>query len=65
MTRSRNRPRTCAPEIAKVAAILQQELPVIPVVWYQHTVSVDKKLTGVVIDPLQRSYGLNTMSWSD
>jgi peptide/nickel transport system substrate-binding protein len=49
--------------IAKVAGILHQELPVIPVVWYQHTVSIDKKLEGVVIDPLQRSYGLSDMYW--
>ena len=52
-------------EIAKVAGILHQELPVIPVVWYQHTVSIDKKLEGVVIDPLQRSYGLSDMFWSE
>lgn len=51
--------------IATVAAVLQQELPVIPVVWYQHTVSVDKDLQGVVIDPLQRSYGLSDMYWAD
>lgn len=51
--------------IAKVAGILHQELPVIPVVWYQHTVSVDKNLGGVIIDPLQRSYGLSNMFWSE
>ena len=51
--------------IAKVASILHQELPVIPVVWYQHTVSIDKKLGGVVIDPLQRSYGLSEMYWTE
>ncbi len=50
--------------IATVADVLQQELPVIPVVWYQHTVSVDKNLQGVVIDPLQRSYGLSDMYWT-
>lgn len=51
--------------IAKVAATLHQELPVIPVVWYQHTVSVDKSLGGVVIDPLQRSYGISDMFWTE
>lgn len=51
--------------IAKVAGILHQELPVIPVVWYQHTVAVDTKLGGVVIDPLQRNYGLSTMFWTE
>lgn len=51
--------------IRKVATILHQELPVIPVVWYQHTVSLNKKLQGVVIDPLQRSYGLSNIYWAD
>ncbi|WP_251364760.1 ABC transporter substrate-binding protein [Falsiruegeria litorea] len=51
--------------IAKIAGILHQELPVIPVVWYQHTVAIDTKLGGVVIDPLQRSYGLSTMFWTE
>lgn len=50
--------------IATVANLLQQELPVIPVVWYQHTVSVDKNLEGVIVDPLQRSYGLSEMYWA-
>lgn len=50
--------------IAKVVNSLQQELPIIPIVWYQHTVSVDKNLNGVIIDPLQRSYGLSKMFWT-
>lgn len=54
-----------AANIAKVAGILHQELPVIPVVWYQHTVSMNKNLDGVIIDPLQRSYGLSEMFWSE
>lgn len=54
-----------ADSIATVAATLHQELPVIPVVWYQHTVSIDKKLGGVIIDPLQRSYGLGEMFWTE
>ena len=49
--------------IAKVAAALHEELPVIPVVWYQHTVSIAAGLDNVVIDPLQRSYGLSKLSW--
>ena len=51
--------------IAKVVNSLQQELPIIPIVWYQHTVSVDKNLNGVIIDPLQRSYGLSKMFWTE
>lgn len=51
--------------IATVAKELHQDLPVIPVVWYQHTVSIDKNLKGVIIDPLQRSYGLSDMYWAN
>ncbi|MFC3614877.1 ABC transporter substrate-binding protein [Lutimaribacter marinistellae] len=54
-----------AANIAKVATTLQDELPLIPIVWYQHTVSVAKGLDGVVIDPLERSYGLSRLSWSE
>ncbi|MDP5218951.1 ABC transporter substrate-binding protein [Ruegeria sp. 2205SS24-7] len=56
-------PEIRAESIAEVAGILHQELPVIPVLWYQHTVSIDKGLDGVIIDPLQRSYGLSEMYW--
>ncbi len=52
-----------AANIAMVTGILHAELPVIPIVWYQHTVSVAAGLKGVVIDPLQRSYGLSEVYW--
>ncbi|WP_299622127.1 ABC transporter substrate-binding protein [Pelagibius sp.] len=51
--------------IARVARILHDELPVIPIVWYQHTVAIASGLQGVIIDPLQRSYGLSKISWSE
>ncbi|MEL6478312.1 MAG: ABC transporter substrate-binding protein [Pseudomonadota bacterium] len=54
-----------AAKIARVTRILHDELPLIPIVWYQHTVSIAKGLENVVIDPLQRSYGLSAVSWSE
>ena len=51
--------------ISVVANRLQTELPVIPIVWYQHTVSIAKGLQGVIIDPLQRSYGLSEITWPE
>jgi len=51
--------------IGMVAAALQAELPVIPIVWYEHTVAIANGLQGVVIDPLQRSYGLSAVSWGE
>jgi len=54
-----------AADIALVAKAIHEDLPLIPVVWYQHTVSIAKGLNGVVIDPLQRSYGLSKVSWEE
>ena len=51
--------------ILKVARALHSELPVIPIVWYQHTVAVADGLRNVVIDPLERSYGLGDISWEE
>ncbi|MBW1946924.1 MAG: ABC transporter substrate-binding protein [Deltaproteobacteria bacterium] len=40
-----------------ILTILQEELPVIPVSWYEHIVSVSKKVGGIHIDPFElRSY---------
>jgi len=52
------------PLIKQVVAEIHKELPLIPVVWYQHTVSIADGLEGVVIDPLERSYGIQALSWS-
>lgn len=51
-----------ADNIALVANTLHEELPLIPIVWYTHTVAVSSTLENVIIDPLQRSYGLSLMS---
>jgi len=51
--------------IQKVVHALHSELPVIPIVWYQHTVAVADGLENVAIDPLERSYGLSIISWEN
>lgn len=47
----------------KVAAVLQQQLPVLPVAWYRQSAAVSKALRGVSLDPQERSYRLSSMSW--
>jgi peptide/nickel transport system substrate-binding protein len=47
-----------------IATVLQAELPVIPVAWYQHTATSSKRLGQVVIDPLERSYRIAQMVWA-
>ena len=53
-----------APKIGSVATAIHNELPLIPVLWYQHTVAYSKKLQNVSIDPLERSYGLDRIRWA-
>ena len=49
---------------ARVSSILNDQLPVIPIAWYQQTAAVSKAVTGVVIDPYERSFGLRGMSFA-
>lgn len=48
---------------ARVAAVLQAELPVIPVTWYRQQVAVGMRVDGVSLDPLERSYRLTALRW--
>jgi peptide/nickel transport system substrate-binding protein len=48
----------------RASAILQAELPVIPVVWYDHRVAVSRRLANVSIDPLELSYRIEAMRWA-
>lgn len=47
-----------------IATVLQAELPVIPVAWYQHSVTASARLTNVSVDPLERSYRISRMGWA-
>jgi len=47
-----------------VATVLQAELPVIPVAWYQHSVTASTRLLNVSVDPLERSYRISRMAWA-
>ncbi|WP_304615731.1 ABC transporter substrate-binding protein [Paracoccus sp. (in: a-proteobacteria)] len=45
--------------------ILQTELPVIPVAWYQQTAAVSAGITGAVVDPYERTIGLRQIRWAE
>lgn len=49
---------------ARVSAILNEELPVIPIAWYQQTAAASKAVTGAFVDPYERSFGLRSMTWA-
>lgn len=48
----------------QAVAVIQGDLPVIPIAWYQQTVAFSPKLEGATIDPFERSFGLETMRWA-
>ena len=47
----------------EIAGIFQSELPVVPVIWYEQTAAVTKRVEGAAIDPFERSFGLSQMRW--
>lgn len=49
---------------AAVAGILQEQLPVIPVAWYRQSAVVSDRVGGFTLDPLERSWRLDELSWS-
>lgn len=50
---------------ARTSAILQAELPVIPVVWYDHRVAISRRLANVSVDPLELSYRIAAIRWAE
>ena len=58
-------PGARAPRIALVVEALQADLPVIPITWHRQTAAIDRRLEGVVVDPLERSYRLSQIRWRD
>ena len=53
------------PLIAEATAAIHNDLPLMPITWYMHTVSIAQGFDGVVIDLRQRTYGLERISWAE
>ncbi len=49
---------------ARVAAVLQAELPVIPVVWYRQVCAASRRIARASIDPFERSYRISHLEWT-
>jgi peptide/nickel transport system substrate-binding protein len=49
---------------AQVTAILHRELPVIPVAWYRQSAVVSDRVEGFSLDPLERSWLLDELTWA-
>ena len=52
-------------ERARITAILQEDLPVIPIAWYQQTLAVRAGVEGARIDPWERSFGLAGLRFAE
>lgn len=50
---------------AEAAAVLQAELPVIPIAWYQQTLAASNRVEGATIDPWERTFGLPAIRWAE
>ncbi|MBW8462621.1 MAG: ABC transporter substrate-binding protein, partial [Acidovorax sp.] len=65
LTRTQTPPERTRALRQSITHTLQTELPVIPVAWYRQHVAVPPRLAGVTLDPLERSYRLTGMEWSN
>lgn len=65
LVRSISRGEAGEAEKAEAAAILQTELPIIPIAWYKQTLAVSDTITGATIDPFERTFGLQDIRWSE
>lgn len=48
---------------ARIARVLHESLPVIPIAWYRQQVAVGARVAGVRLDPFERSYRLTELEW--
>ena len=48
----------------RASAILQEEMPVIPVSWFDLATAVSRQVRGLSIDPLELSYRMAGATWA-
>ncbi|MGL4636106.1 MAG: ABC transporter substrate-binding protein [Beijerinckiaceae bacterium] len=46
----------------EITKIIHDEVPVIPVAWFEHTVAVSNRVEGLVVDPFEMRYMLHTVT---
>jgi peptide/nickel transport system substrate-binding protein len=47
-----------------ITQLIHDEMPVIPVSWFEHTVAVSGRVKGVAIDPFEMRYLLDRVAWA-
>ncbi len=58
-------PEIRGPAQQRIAQILRDELPVIPVSWVELALAANKRVTGVKLDPFELSYHLSSVRWAN
>ncbi|NSY40439.1 ABC transporter substrate-binding protein [Leisingera sp. ANG59] len=48
-----------------LVATLHEEMPVLPIAWYELNMAVSDEVSGVVIDPFERTLGLASVTWAE
>lgn len=48
-----------------LVATLHAEMPVLPIAWYQLNMAVSDGITGVVVDPFERTLDLSSVTWTE
>jgi len=46
-----------------IVALLHHHLPTIPISWFDHRVGFSARISGAVVDPLERSYAIDRLAW--
>lgn len=49
----------------RIVALIQTDLPLIPIAWYRQSIAVSNDVVGASIDPFERTFGLSTMRWAE
>ncbi len=47
----------------QIVALIQHDLPLIPIAWYRQSIAVSNAVDNAAIDPFERTFGLSTMRW--
>jgi peptide/nickel transport system substrate-binding protein len=48
----------------EITRLIHDEMPVIPVSWFEHTVAISNRVRGAAIDPFEMRYMLDRVSWA-
>ncbi|UPQ83851.1 ABC transporter substrate-binding protein [Pseudomonas knackmussii] len=49
----------------QIVALIQHDLPLIPIAWYRQSIAVSNAVDNAAIDPFERTFGLSTMRWAE